>query len=758
MAVHAKSKFKERTSKEQRQQRQSPPNPCYSPGNATEERETRARHRDRCDSRQRHGSDTAHLSRSWNNQNHQTKHKGAQGFFLDLGFSTTDHLKTWSILFFAVLVGVLHWGHISTLFENDRHFSHLSTLEREMAFRTEMGLYYSYFKTIIEAPSFYTGLHQIMNDNLTEYPKVINTLQRFNLYPEMILASWYRIYTKTMDYLGYKTKLCWTVNRGDDLSPVESCEGLGDPAYFYVSMIFIWNGVMMFFFYIYGTFLSGSRLGGFLVVLSFFFNHGECTRVMWTPPLRESFSYPFLVLQMFLLTYILRAQNVSRQSLFALGVSNVCFMLPWQFAQFVLLTQIASLFAIYITGFISSNKFLNILYTHMVSLGICFILMFGNSMLLSSYYASSLIVLCIIAKKEDFFLKLQTRHVILWILHVVSWMVGTVLLKAVIAKLLGAADDAHIGNLLKSKFTTYKDFDTLMYTCAAEFDFMERETPWRYLKTLLLPVVFIVFITICVQALRDLQISASAKTNASKSPPNGRLEHSTSGELVYHALQLVAFAALGILIMRLKLFLTPHMCIMASLFCSKQLFGWISTKVHHSAFIFIIVGLMALQGYSNLQSQWSIKGEFSNLPQEKLLEWIHSNTNPDAVFAGAMPTMASVKLSTGRPIVNHPHYEDTDLRARTKMVYTMYSRKPAKEVKSTLLGMGVDYFILEDTWCTRRTKPGCSLPEIWDIEDPENVGKVPLCSMMGKESRPHFLTVFNNGVYKVLSLRGSKKH
>ncbi|XP_066847287.1 T-box transcription factor TBX20 isoform X2 [Anser cygnoides] len=654
--------------------------------------------------------------------------------------------KIWLTFILAAFAGVLHWCHITTLFENDRHFSHLSTLEREMAFRTEMGLYYSYFKIIIEAPSFWNGLWAIMNDRLTEYPLVINTLQRFNLYPEVVLASWYRIYTAIMDFLGVPTKTCWTVNRGKGLSPVESCEGLGDPASFYVAVIFLLNGLMMSLFFLYGTYLSGSRLGGLITVMCFFFNHGECTRVMWTPPLRESFSYPFLVLQMLLLTYILRIPNINTGSLIALCVSNIFFMLPWQFAQFVLLTQIASLFAVCIMGYIDACKLQKILSVHMVSLVVCFILMFGNSMLLTSYYAASLVVIWGILELSPRVFKRCRSQVYLWVIEGCAWLFGTVTLKYLTSLAFGIADDAHIGNILKSKFIGYKDFDTLMYTCAAEFDFMEKETPVRYTKTLLLPVVLVVLGVIIKKAIKYLRWTLSHTGQYE------REERFNQGEVVYHALQLLAYSVLAILIMRLKLFLTPHLCVMASLVCSKQLFGWLFCKIQPKTLVFAILALMAIEGSANLQTQWNIMGEFSNLPQEELLEWIQVSTRQDAVFAGAMPTMASVKLSTLRPIVNHPHYEDAALRARTKVVYSMYSRKPAKEVKRELIKLGVNYYILEESLCISRKKPGCSMPEIWDVEDPANSGRIPLCTLMSKDSRPYFITVFENSNYRVLKI------
>ena len=179
----------------------------------------------------------------------------------------------------ALVISYFHFYYIYQLFEGDKHFSHLSTLERELSFRTEMGLYYSYFKQIaIESPSFLQGFLSTLSDNRTEAPTTINVLERFNLYPEVLLSVIYR----AMNSMNMLKEECFQVNRGSTMSPVLSCEGHKEPTYFYVTGVFMLNGALLGILFLFGTFLSKSLLGGVLTTLAYLFNHDEATRVMWS--------------------------------------------------------------------------------------------------------------------------------------------------------------------------------------------------------------------------------------------------------------------------------------------------------------------------------------------------------------------------------------------------------------------------------------------------------------------------------------------
>lgn len=71
---------------------------------------------------------------------------------------------------------------------------------------------------------------------------------------------------------------------------------------------------------------------------------------------------------------------------------------------------------------------------------------------------------------------------------------------------------------------------------------------------------------------------------------------------------------------------------------------------------------MLLQCFTILMMIFYFSGEYSNIEQEQLFEWIKSNTPKSAVFAGKMSVMANLLLSTGRPIVNNPYYESEEMR------------------------------------------------------------------------------------------------
>ncbi|XP_067931779.1 protein C-mannosyl-transferase DPY19L1-like [Watersipora subatra] len=658
----------------------------------------------------------------------------------------------------SIVISLAHKSHVFALFEGDKHFSHLSNLEREMAFRTEMGLYYSYFKTIIHAPSFLEGMHEITQDNVTEYPDTINTLKRFNLYPEVILGAAYRFYIDMADRNDWRVKICYQVNRGEGKSPVPSCEGLGEPTYFYVTAVMFLNGFMMGAYFLFGTFLSGSMFGGLLTVLCYFFNHGECTRVMWTPPLRESFAFPMLVVQMLYLSYMLKKRTPTFKDSICLALLIVGFMLPWQFAQFALMTQLVAVLGCFVLGYINFLRMKLILIGHSMGLFISFLMLFGNEMLLSSFYASCILSVYLILLFDGVLRHKLTYKPVVLLVQGVILLIGMVSLKVLIGRVLRVEDDAHIGEILKSKFGDFKSFDTLLYTCAKEFDFLEYETYGKLCLTGLIPSMLLaVFLVVFTLLRREITNYRSGKREGVICYPQGEGmdDEKEHAEVLYNVFQLCAFVIMAVIIMRLKLFATPQLCLVTSLLASPKFLGVYLPEINYQrGLIVLLIGLMAIQGNLNLRQQMNIKGEYSNYPMEDLIEWIIQATPENAVFGGPMPTMANIKLSTLRPIINHPHYEDAGIRERTKKIYTMTSRKSKKELYDVCKELQVEYIVYEGGWCLRSgAKNGCTMPEIWDVEDPANAGKTPLCLVLTRDPTPYFEQVYKNekfDVFKVL--------
>jgi len=232
--------------------------------------------------------------------------------------------------------------------------------------------------------------------------------------------------------------------------------------------------------------------------------------------------------------------------------------------------------------------------------------------------------------------------------------------------------------------------------------------------------------------------------------------------MIYHVLQTCAFCLMATIIMRLKLFFTPQLCILTALLLNVKYVPFIRSRALHLSLIAILVAGMSIEGVSNVKKQHDTIGEYSNPQLEHLIEWINATVPVEASFAGPMPVMANLLLSTRRPIVNHPHYEDAGLRERTKRVYEMYSRHTTADYHKTLVDLKVHYLVAAKMWCFQQPRgDGCAMVESWDSEEPhyKNKGNSLCKNLFGKgnniakEQNPYpFKRVFKNEEYCVLKV------
>lgn len=677
--------------------------------------------------------------------------------------------RFWKVLSLAVggtvalCIGLLTSVYLATLHENDLWFSNIKEVEREISFRTECGLYYSYYKQMLQAPTLQQGFHGLMYDNKTESMRTINLLQRMNIYQEVFLSILYRV-LPIQKYL--------------------------EPVYFYIYTLFGLQAVYVTALYATSWLLSGTWLSGLLAALWYVTNRVDTTRVEFTIPLRENWALPFFAIQIAAITYFLRPNLNSlseRLTLLGIFVSTFLFSLAWQFNQFMMLMQALVLFTLDSLDMLPASKVTWLYGIQITGLLLVCVLQFFNSMILGSLLISfNLSVL--IARQLQKNLKTGTflTRIGKLLLHLLLVFCLTLSFNNIIKKVLNLKSDEHIFKFLKAKFGfgATRDFDANLYLCEEAFGLLPFNTFQRLSETLLFyAYVFVLSVTV-VTALVVVLYNLS---DSESSQPVGKMRKcpvDLKPETAYNLIHTILFGFLALSTMRMKYLWTSHMCVFASFgLCSPEIWESLLKLVHlynpkrmsvmrYSVPILTLLCL-CYKSWPGMMDELSELKEFYDPDTVELMNWINSNTPRKAVFAGSMQLLAGVKLCTGRTLTNHPHYEDSSLRERTRAVYQIYAKRSPEDVHALLRSFGADFVILEDSICYEgRHRRGCRLRDLLDVanghvmdgpgeNDPDlKPADHPRFCEEIKRNLPsyvaHFTRVFQNKTFHVYKLSRNK--
>lgn len=203
-------------------------------------------------------------------------------------------IETPQLSFFLFSLFSFQILHISKLFENQSKFSHLSSLERELSLGPHEAFFYHFYKRLIEAKSMEIGLQDLTSDNLTEFNEgmTVNSLRRFHIMPEVIIAFLYRNFMLLSAYFNIPIINCFYVepdenSKIDDAKVFINCEGLGEPIFFYLAIVWSLSAITIFLLYMYAYFLHRSFFAGCAAIVYYFCSHEIATNIHRTPMSRQ---------------------------------------------------------------------------------------------------------------------------------------------------------------------------------------------------------------------------------------------------------------------------------------------------------------------------------------------------------------------------------------------------------------------------------------------------------------------------------------
>lgn len=711
----------------------------------------------------------------------------------------------------AVASGVLWFQYAQEYYLVRIDFANRSKLHHDLSLFSECGFYYSFYEQVTGANDTAAALDLLLHDRLSEHPDTINAMARFNIYPEVLVGFLYR-----------------AVKQAPTLVPLLADSVLKTPSAFYYFCVFAWNGVSVAAIFLTGFVLSGHSLaGGLLAALSFVVNYKFATQVQWSPTLREVWALPLAHTLMFLLVHWLSLADahVRPRHLIAIGVVLVLALVPWQFTPFMLLAQVLSIYAVSLLGLVSLERVAALFRVYAVAYAAAAVLMFGQLTFLHSFSFCFVagVLLLEYAQRRALFKPLLDRAraaPLRWLCErVLVRGVGAVAAFAVVfvgAKLLlDTHANSHVSTFMSLKlrglvprlaelasgqdqysggappsFAHIHDFDTLMYVCQTEFDFMPVWAALRMFRaTLLAQMSVAALLLVALNLLALAWRTWRAPPPASAEPSELALfavERDTATQTRRRAVELfmvaqsVSFLIYAIMVERFTVLATPAFGTLVAVLCSAEfpfaLLASVRRRLRLAApsvravvdarLVYQALTVLAVLGVAlhNTQLLESL-AKPSPVPLQHdaehwvgLMRFIFRNTPANASFAGSMPLVSSIRLITGRAIAMHPQYESADTRLRIRKVYQMYGLMPLPDAHRLLRDdIKVDYFVLETDYCNGQLTNNCMVVDM--VDENRHTGKWRAEQIACKKAlalppaNPMFERVFSNPKFVVLKIK-----
>ncbi|XP_069777957.1 probable C-mannosyltransferase DPY19L4 isoform X5 [Narcine bancroftii] len=573
----------------------------------------------------------------------------------------------WAKVFFgswaAIASGMLYAVYLSTFHERKFWFSSRQDIEREISFQADSGLYYYYYKKMLQATSIQEGFFELTHDNKTLSLRTLNSVQQIGLYPEVFAGILYRI-TGSREVI--------------------------EPVYFYIGIIFGLQAVYVTALYVTSWMLSGTWMAGMLTVVWYIINRTDTTRVEHTVPLRENWALPYFALQVGALTGYLKTNiNSTMEITEVYRMYLVCLTLGY-FTQF----RNSALLASPLLSFIGGSH-------------------------LAKYIQQNL-------KKGHFVARLMKLLLHFYLVLTVSIALNLVIKKILpqeenehILKFFEAKFDL---NTTRDFSTNLLLCQETFQTPSQEFFIRLTQTCLLPFCTSVLLICLFSTLEVVARKFRNEPQKSDGLPDVVVIGERPEVVYHMLHMVLFGSLAVMfqglkylwtpyacMFAAFGVC--------SPELWMTVFRWLRLRTVPPLLLALVLSTAVPTIIGLSIWKDFfPDVMSELSELQEFYDSDTVELMNWIKRQTPTAAVFAGSMQLMGTVKLCTGRTVTVHPLYSDRDLRKRTEEIYQVYSRRSAEDIYMILMSYKANYVIIEEGICNDMGPvKGCRVKDLVDV-------------------------------------------